>query len=468
MDDRHAVRVQGDRLVDGDGATVLLRGFGLGGWMTMENFITGHPGTESQLRRAMRRSMGAEASEAFFDRLLTDFFGDADAAYLAGLGVTCLRVPFSYHHVEDDAAPFRLKESGFRRLDQVVDACAAHGIYTILDLHSAPGYQNQNWHSDNPSHWAHFWTHPHFQDRVVHLWEALAARYRDNPWVAGYNPLNEPADPSGEVIGPFYTRLERAIRAVDPGHVLFLDGNRYSTDFSVFTDVFDQTVYTAHDYALPGIATESRYPGQTRGQHFDRGTVEAKFLERTAFMRRTGTPIWIGEFGPLYTGDADRDAGALRLLRDQLDLYREHGASWSLWTYKDVGTQGLVHAATDSPYLDRIRPVLEKKRRLGTDSWGGSEQGIRDVLAPVEELFAREFPDFDPFPWGAKPWINLLVRHLLLAEPLVDEFAQRFGDVGVADVGPLAGSFALDRCVRRSALEDLLRAELSPAAQQPV
>ncbi len=461
MDDGRALRVAGDRLVDGSGRTVRLRGFGLGGWMTMENFITGHPGTEGQLRRAMRRSMGAEASAAFFESFLTDFFTEADADHLTGLGVNCLRVPFSYPHLEDDAAPFVLKEEGFARLERVVRICASRGIYTILDLHSAPGYQNQNWHSDNPSHWAHFWTHPHFQDRVVHLWEALAERFRDEPWVAGYNPLNEPADASGEAIGPFYARLERAIRAVDPDHVLFLDGNRYSTDFSVFTDVFEQCVYTAHDYALPGIAAESRYPGETRGQHFDRGTVEAKFLERTEFMRRTGTPIWIGEFGPLYTGDAERDAGAHRLLADQLELYREHGASWSLWTYKDIGTQGLVHVAPDSPYLQLIEPVLAKKRRLGADSWGGSEQGIRHVLEPLEELMRTEFPDFDPFPWGPKPFLNLLVRHILLAEPLVDEFAERFRGVDPARAAELAGSFAFDRCVRREPLEALLRAELA-------
>jgi endoglucanase len=456
-----AIRVDGDRLVDGAGRTVLLRGFGLGGWMTMENFITGHPATEGQLRRAMRRTMGAEAADAFFDRFLTDFFAEADADHLAGLGVNALRVPFSYHHVEDDAAPFVLKEEGFARLDRVVEICASRGIYTILDLHSVPGYQNQNWHSNNPSHWAHFWTHPHFQDRVVHLWEALAERYRDQPWVAGYNPLNEPADASGEVIGPFYARLERAIRAVDPDHVLFLDGNRYSTDFTMFAEVFDNTVYTAHDYALPGIAAESRYPGLTRGQRFDRDTVERKFLERTEFMRRTGTPVWLGEFGPLYTGDPERDAGCYRLLRDQLDIYREHGASWSLWTYKDIGAQGVVHAAPDSPYLELIAPVLDKKRRLGADSWGGSEKGIRHVLEPIEQLFAAEFPDFDPFPWGAKPWINLLVRHILLAEPLVDEFAERFRDVPADAAAMLAGSFAFDRCVERTELADLLRAELA-------
>ena len=42
-----------------------------------------------------------------------------------------------------------------------------------------------------------FWQHKHFQDRAVWLWENLADRYKDNPWVAGYNLLNEPSDPSG-------------------------------------------------------------------------------------------------------------------------------------------------------------------------------------------------------------------------------------------------------------------------------
>jgi hypothetical protein len=107
--------------------------------------------------------------------------------------------------------------------------------------------------------------------------------------------------------------------------------------------------------------------------------------------------------------------------------------------------------------------VLDKKRRLGADSWGGSERGIRHVLEPVEQLFADEFPGFDPFPWGAKPWINLLVRHILLAEPLVDEFAERFRGVGADDAAALAGSFAFDRCVQRTELADVLRAELAPA-----
>ena len=81
------------------------------------------------------------------------------------------------------------------------------------------------------------WVHRDFQDRVVNLWEHLADHYRGHPGVAGYNLLNEPADESRAVVGPLYQRLVTAVRAVDPDHILFLDGNTYSTEFDVFEQV---------------------------------------------------------------------------------------------------------------------------------------------------------------------------------------------------------------------------------------
>src|SRR5690606_41847688 len=128
MTQSSVLRVDGTRIVAGD-TPVILRGFGLGGWMNMENFITGYAGTESQQRRALRRVLGDEAHERFFDRFLREFFTEADAAYLASLGLNSLRIPFNYRHFESDAEPFSVKEEGFALLDRVVDACAAHGIY---------------------------------------------------------------------------------------------------------------------------------------------------------------------------------------------------------------------------------------------------------------------------------------------------------------------------------------------------
>ena len=452
------LRVAGTTITTAAGAPISLRGVGIGGWMNMENFITGYPATESLHREALRRTLGDADYARYFDRLLDVFFADEDAAFLASLGMNVVRLAVNYHHFEDDMDPLALLEAGFRLLDRAIERCARHGLYTVIDLHALPGSQNQRWHSDNPTHRALFWTHRHFQDRVVHLWTALARRYRDHPWVAGYNPINEPGDVSGAVIGPFYARLHEAIRAVDPDHILFLEGNRYSVDFDIFGEPWPNTVYTVHDYALPGLVDGGDYPGVSRGTFVDRDVLEQTFLRRTAYMRRTGTPIWVGEFGPVYTGEPGRDAMRLQILADQLEIYRAHDAGWALWTYKDIGLQGLVYAAPDSPYLKRIRPVLEKKARLGVDAWGSTDAGVRDVLAPIEALFRREFPGFDPFPFGQRSWIHGLVRHVLFAEPVVDDFARCFEGVGADELTALADSFRFDRCEQRAPLIALLRA----------
>ena len=450
------LQVRGSGLVRGTGTPIVLRGVGLGGWMNMENFITGYPASESQQRAALRAALGDTGYQRFFDRFLQAFFDDDDARFLASIGVNCVRLPFNYRHFEDDARPFELKEEGFRVLDRAIDICARHRIYTVLDLHALPGFQNQHWHSDNPTHWAAFWEHRHFQDRAVHLWEALAARYRDQPWVAGYNLINEPADPTATAIGPFYRRLERAIRAIDAKHVLFLDGNRYSIDFHMFGEPLPNCVYTAHDYALPRFIVGGGYPGTTRGQYVDRAVVERTFLARTEYMRKTGTPIWIGEFGPVFVGDAARDAERYQLLRDQLDLYQQHAAGWSLWTYKDIGLQGVVYMPPEAAYLQRIAPVLAKKARLGVDHWGSVDTGVRHILDPIERTFRDEFPDFDPFPFGVQSWVHTLVRHILLAEPLVDDFARCFKGLDPAQAEALADGFRFDRCVVRTPLAELL------------
>lgn len=451
------ISVDGARLVNQSGETVVLTGFGLGGWLNMENFITGYPSTETLQRQALRSALGEEGYTRFFDTFEKGFFSDADAAYLSSLGCNSVRLPVNYRHLEDDMAPFEIKERGLRLLDEAVSVCRRNNLWVILDLHALPGAQNQHWHSDNPTHWDTFWDHRHFQDRVVHLWEVLADRYKDEPTVAGYNPMNEPADRTGERLAPYYARLEKAIRAVDPRHVLFLDGNTYSTDFSMFDEPMANTVYTAHDYARPGMIPEARYPGETEGRWFDSEALRGVFDQRTEFQRRTGTPIWVGEFGPQYTGVPDIDAERLALLEDQLQVYREAGASWSLWTYKDLGLQGVQVASPQSRYVQRIAPMLQAKARLGVDQWGSSDAGVRHLMEPLTELFAAEFPHFDPYPWGPERWLDQVFRSILLAEPLLAEFEELFRGMSPQDAAEHAASWEFASTQERTALADLLR-----------
>jgi endoglucanase len=438
--------------VTADGQPIRLRGVCLGGWLNMENFITGYAANESLMRSTVRAVLGDDRADAFFDRLLSRFFAEEDAAFLGESGFNVVRIPVNYRHLESDAEPFAVIESGFAHLDRAIAQLGAHGVYSVIDLHALPGSQNHHWHSDNPTHRAAFWEHPHFQDRVVNLWQAIATRYRDDPRVAGYNLMNEPADESRAVIGPFYGRLTSAIREIDPGHIVFLDGNTYATEFDFFDAAADDTVYTLHDYVPAGLGRGTGYPGTVDGVYYDKDAVRAKFLQRSEYARSTGTPIFVGEFGPIYTGDADQDAQRLQILVDQLDIYWAHDASWTIWMYKDLGRQGLLTVRPESAYRRRFGDFVAKKMRLGADQWGSDGEGVREVTRPVQDLMAREFPDFEPYPWGRFDWTRTLLLNIMIAQPLAYEYADLFRGLDDSELDALAESFSFAQCSVRAPL----------------
>lgn len=455
--DNGILRTSGRQLVDGTGAAVRLRGVGLGGWLNMENFITGYAADESTMRADVRDVLGDAAYDQFFERLLTVFFADADAAFLADVGMNCVRIPVNYRHFERDSKPFELIESGFAHLDRVIDTCARHGLYSILDLHALPGAQNQHWHSDNPTHVASFWQHRHFQDRAAWLWETFAQRYRGDARIAGYNPINEPAGEDRATVRAVYRRLHDVIRANDSEHVLFLDGNTYSTEFDVFDGNFENVVYSCHDYAVAGLIGGGDYPGQTGDRYWNRAALERKYRERARFSHETNTPVWVGEFGPVYVGDERRDAMRYRLLADQLDIYDADEASWSLWTYKDVGRQGMVVVRPETPYLQRFGEFVERKDRLGADRWGSTGVASAEAVRPFLALTAREFPEVSTYPRGLADWMRTLLLNVALARPLSKQYAALFAGLSGPQLQELADSFAFENCRVREPLIDVLR-----------
>ncbi len=450
------LKMEGENLIDSDGKQIVLRGFGLGGWMNMENFITGYPGNEEGQRQAVESVIGKEKYEFFFDKFLEYFFTYDDAQFIKSLGLNLVRIPINYRHFEDDMDPFVIKEEGFKHLDRVIQLCADAGIYTILDLHAVPGYQNQDWHSDNPTHKALFWVHKHFQDRTVNLWEAFARRYKGNRWVAGYNLINEPYDPSEKMINPVYERLYQAVRAIDPDHLIFLEGNRYSLDFHMFGSPKPGVVYTTHDYAQPGFVTGGPYPGYTAGVYYDNEVLESIFLERVKYMHQHKIHAWVGEFGPVYTGDPEKDAMRYRVLTDQLEIYKHYQPSWAIWLYKDIGLQAVVYPHQDSPWLRLMKPILEKKARLGLDAWGSVDTGVRHIMEPLEILLKNEFPNYNPGPFGAAWYAKRHVRHLLLSEAMLPEFGELFRGLSEKELDELMQSFLFKNCVKRKELAGIL------------
>ena len=450
------LKVSSNQIINEKGDTVYLRGFGLGGMLHMENFIDGYPANEETMREGLLEVLGGEKYNLFFNNFFESYFTEPDAEYIHSLGLNLLRIPINYHLFEDDLNPGVIKEGAFKHLDRVIELCAKHQIYTIIDLHAFPGFQNQHWHSDNPTHKALFWKHKDFQDRALHLWEVIAEHYKDQPWVAGYDLMNEPADPTGKKVFPYYKRLRDAIRKIDPKHILFLEGNTYATDFDMFKEVWDNVVYTNHDYAVPGFIYGGDYPGYTGERYFNSDTLEHDFLKRSEFMFTHNVPLWVGEFGPVYTGNPVKDEMRYQVLKDQLAYYRKYKVSWCIWLYKDLGLQAILYQNKSTPYMKLISSFLERKDSLGADEWGSTDKNIRQVTAPIEELFKKEFSKYNPYPFGQQSHINLLVRHILIAEALVPEYSNLFRDLSEEELIALAQSFRFENYVKRERLENIL------------
>ncbi|KAH8896057.1 glucanase [Thozetella sp. PMI_491] len=455
------LKAQGTRIVDENGDLVILRGAGLGGWMNMENFLIGYPGHEAHLRTEMASVLGPKKAAYFFDRFLYHFYTEDDARFFKSLGLNSLRVPFNYRHLEDDLNPRVIKEEGFKHIDRVVDLCSKEGIYTILDMHTVPGGQNPDWHSDNPTSYAAFWEYKDHQDRTIWLWEQIAGRYKDNPWVAGYNPINEPCDPHYTRLPTFYKRLEKAIRAIDPNHILWLDGNTFAMEWQGFDEVLPNCAYSIHDYSKMGFPVGQLYEG-TQEQ---KDKLAANFSRKCEFHTKNGVPIWNGEFGPVYSNERDPDAektNACRynLLGEQLRIYEKAQIPWCIWLYKDIGIQGMLYTSAESPWLKLVGPFIKKKDSLQLDAVVMYPTPLLDeVLDPVVHWIDSVSPTAThtyPPNWDTRRHIERSVINCFLAGSFVREFAELFRDKSEAELDELARSFSFEQCVQRHGLNKIM------------
>ncbi|RFU30818.1 hypothetical protein B7463_g5525, partial [Scytalidium lignicola] len=470
------LRVQGTKIVSGDGKPVVLRGAATGGHLNMENFITGFPGHEEEHKEAMLKVMGKEKYGFFWSKFYEYFWTDKDAELFASMNLNCLRIPFNYRHFLDDSDLTKVKPQGFELLDRVVDSCAKYGIYTILDLHAVPGGQNQDWHSDSGIHGALFWDFDYFQDRIIDLWRNIASHYKNNPWIAGYNPLNEPADPQHTRLIRFYDKIDVAIREADPNHILFLDGNTYAADFRQFPKKpYANTVYSIHDYSNFGFP---KSPELYTGTEEQKENLRHQYERKVQYMKELGVPVWNGEWGPVYSSamrnDEDIDAtNASRylVLRDQLSIYKTgdpsgDGApiSFSIWLYKDIGYQGLVHVSPESKWYKHLRPWLDKKLEIGLDRWGRRKDPEIEqaVYGPVKAHFREVIPEhlhrsIYPRTWTVDDYVDRVLRDILLSQYLTQEYAEYFKDLSFEELDEMAASFKLENLVIREELVKTLR-----------
>lgn len=205
--DEDFLSVKGKKYVNRKGETVTLCGTNLGGWLIQENWMcpTEAEGADGQykLLQTLYERFGMDEAERLIDIYEDNWITEYDLDIIKNLGFNCVRVPFWYRNFQsDDNGTWIRNEQGeidLSRLDWIVEQCGKRGIYVVLDLHGAVGFQGYNDHcgipKDGSMKSAFFGKDEQsVKNRrlTAELWKVIAEHFNSNPVVAMYDLLNEP------------------------------------------------------------------------------------------------------------------------------------------------------------------------------------------------------------------------------------------------------------------------------------
>lgn len=365
---------------DGSGEVVTLRGVNLGGYLLIERWMTGlgdadQPTIEDDwtLRSVLAGRFGAARTAQLLAAYQDAYLQPADFDRLLVLGVNFVRLPIFYRNLQDDAGNWLRDSQGdidFGKIDWVVQQCAARGLYVLLDLHGAPGGQSAEATTGRIGFNKLFESSPAgetYRARTVELWRELARRYRDNPWVLGYDLLNEPfGTPSNEALWTLYDRLYQAVRAVDSRHLIVLEGTGDWDTLPIPASRGWQNVLYQFHYYLFGADEDA-------AAHI--AFLDGKVALGQANQPLYNVPVLIGEF----TAFSQRASWERYLSR-----FNAQGWSWALWTQKfhwPASPWGLFLHSEFAGGLPKFRAVQQD----GTagDSFGRLTQQLAQYDTPT-------------------------------------------------------------------------------------
>lgn len=338
------------------GIPIRLRGFGIGTWLNLEHFMIGLPTPDEMIQRTFEDTYGKTKADMFFQTYQTVFMEEEDFQYLKQCGVNFIRVPFNYRLFIDDNHTEEYKEFGFALFDRLFALCRKYQIFVLLDLHTTPGGQNPDWHSDNSNGVPLFWKYQVFRDQMTNLWKEIAFRYHREPFLMGYDLINEPAMGNWDLLNEFYEKTVVAIRQVDGNHIIVLEGEKFSMDFSGLNPIEDPLIALSFHY-YPTVWHPDLL--DLKMDRFVRKEKIKEGLDRLLAIQETfGYPAFCGEFG--YGKDCGSQEFTTLLLEDTLELLEQRDVNWLLWCYKDAHFMSLVSPKKSLQWM-KLVDVIENR-----------------------------------------------------------------------------------------------------------
>ncbi len=442
---KNLMQVDGMDLVC-QGEKVQLKGVSLGGWLVLEDHMSGIPYIDHKIRERFDAILGEDIGQAFFKEWEESYIGEKDFEYLRDLGMNFIRVPFNYRMLEDGMNPGVYKEEGFKVFDYIIGLAKKYDMFVLLDLHAAPGCQAVDWNVDCILPEALFWKEKDFQTRTINLWKAIAKRYKDEPTVMGYELLGEPVAPcptdqDDKLVQDFYHDIIPALREVDPDHIIVLVANGWGKNTQSLTDdVFaldKQMIHSPHYYPYDSVPYSDivEYPCD-----FANREILKKTIDERADIPRIQRPVLFAEFGMDYTASTEE---IFQLNEEMIDIYEKSNFHWAIWCYKDVAPYGFVTPNDDSPWKkfinrDDVKAEAKKLNELCKVDYNADAKVQSIFFDGVREIF----PDLD-FEY-TQHRVREARRNMELL--LLDSFLMKLKEYSKEEILEMAQSFKFENC----------------------
>ncbi|HVD97389.1 MAG TPA: glycoside hydrolase family 5 protein [Cytophagaceae bacterium] len=323
------VSVKGKDIVDPQGNKIILKGTNLGNWLVPEGYMFkfGDVNSPAAIDKVFRELIGPEETVKFWNKYLDAYITEEDILYIKKTGANHIRLPFHYKLFTSEDY-LNGENKGFLYMDRVVNWCTKAGLWVQLDMHCAPGGQTGD-NIDDSEGYPFLFESDSAQKQTIEIWRKIAARYKDNTTVLGYDLLNEPIahyfsnkEELNKKLEPLYKQIVAAIRESDKNHLIFLGGAQWDTNFGVFGAPFDsKLVYTFHKYWMP--------------------VTEGEIMSYLEFRKKYNVPLYLGESGE----NTDEWVNSFR------ELLEKNEISWCFWPYKKMkNTKGVMNFKEPESY----------------------------------------------------------------------------------------------------------------------
>lgn len=328
--------------------TTPLTGVNLGGWLVLEKWITPSVFRGSKARNEFELSRTEQGRERIKHHHET-FITEEDLKWLKNNDVGLLRVPVGHWIFGDDEKYV----GAIDRLDWLVTTSLSYGLKVLLDLHAAPGAQNNAAHSGSGNtnrneHSTKWLNDLSVQEEAIKVLEKIAVRYKDSPNIWGIELLNEPViDRFGLKLAQFHRRAyKRLIKVARPGtHIVFSDGYApllTTNTFWLMKKKGFPVVMDCHIYQVFGEKNKKI----TFNHNVKRITYINYFLQFLKLQQ----PVIVGEWSAMLPHIVTQDQ-TKQYIAWQLKAFSPAKAQfyWNYkteadgrWNYRDMAQKGLV------------------------------------------------------------------------------------------------------------------------------